>query len=35
MSIMETMGKQRRPLRSFSDEFKAEVVELRKTAGLA
>jgi transposase len=28
MSIMETMERERRPRRSFSKEFKAEVVEL-------
>ena len=30
---METMGEERRPRRSFSDEFKAEVVELCRTSG--
>ena len=30
---METMGKQRRPRRSFSKEFKAEVVELVRQPG--
>lgn len=30
---METMEKQRRPRRSFSDEFKAEVVELVRQPG--
>jgi transposase len=34
MSIMETMDQQRRrPRRSFSDEFKEEVVELCRTSG--
>jgi transposase len=33
MSIMENMGNGRRPRRSFSDEFKAEVVELCRTSG--
>jgi transposase len=33
MSIMETMEQQRRPRRSFSDEFKAEVIELCATSG--
>jgi transposase len=28
MSIMENMGNGRRPRRSFSDEYKAEVVEI-------
>ncbi len=30
---METMGRQRRPRRSFSDEFKVEVVELVRQPG--
>ena len=30
---MESMGNQRRPRRSFSDEFKAEVVELVRQPG--
>jgi len=30
---MENMGNGRRPRRSFSDEFKAEVVELCRTSG--
>ena len=30
---METMEEHRRPRRSFSDEFKAEVVELCQTSG--
>ena len=30
---METMEEQRRPRRSFSDEFKAEVIELCATSG--
>jgi transposase len=30
---METMGNGRRPRRSFSDEYKAEVVELCRTSG--
>ena len=30
---MENMGKQQRPRRSFSDEFKAEVVELVRQPG--
>jgi transposase len=33
MSIMETMANERRPRRSFSDEYKAEVVELCRTSG--
>jgi transposase len=33
MSKMETMGNGRRPRRSFSDEYKAEVVELCRTSG--
>jgi transposase len=33
MSIMENMGNGRRPRRSFSDEYKAEVVELCRTSG--
>jgi transposase len=33
MSIMETMGNGRRPRRSFSAEYKAEVVELCRTSG--
>jgi transposase len=33
MSIMETMANGRRPRRSFSDEYKAEVVELCRTSG--
>jgi transposase len=33
MSIMETMEQQRRPRRSFSDGFKAEVIELCATSG--
>src|ERR1019366_7779231 len=33
MSIMETMGNGTRPRRSFSDEYKAEVVELCRTSG--
>jgi transposase len=33
MSIMETMGRQQRPRRSFSKEFKAEVVELVRQPG--
>jgi transposase len=33
MSIMETMGNGRRTRRSFSDEYKAEVVELCRTSG--
>jgi transposase len=33
MSIMETMGNGRRPRRSFSDEYKAEVIELCRTSG--
>jgi transposase len=33
MSIMETMGNGRRARRSFSDEYKAEVVELCRTSG--
>ena len=30
---METMANERRPRRSFSDEYKAEVVELCRTSG--
>ncbi len=30
---METMARQRRPRRSFSDQFKAEVVELVRSSG--
>lgn len=30
---METMAKEKRPRRSFSDEYKAEVVELCRTSG--
>ena len=30
---METMGNGRRPRRSFSDEYKAEVIELCRTSG--
>jgi transposase len=33
MSIMEAMGNGRRTRRSFSDEYKAEVVELCRTSG--
>jgi transposase len=33
MSIMETMGNGRRARRSFSAEYKAEVVELCRTSG--
>jgi transposase len=33
MSKMETMGKQRRPRRSFSKEFKADVVALVRQPG--
>jgi transposase len=33
MSIMEIMGNGRRPRRSFSDEYKTEVVELCRTSG--
>ena len=33
MSIMETMANERRPRRSFSDEYKAGVVELCRTSG--
>jgi transposase len=33
MSIMETMERERRPRRSFSKEFKAEVVELVRQPG--
>jgi transposase len=33
MSIMETMATGRRTRRSFSDEYKAEVVELCRTSG--
>jgi transposase len=34
MSIMETMAKdEKRPRRSFSNEYKAEVVELCRTSG--
>jgi transposase len=33
MSIMETMGRKKRPRRSFSKEFKAEVVDLVRQAG--
>jgi transposase len=33
MSIMENMGNGRRPRRSFSDEYKTEVVELCRTSG--
>jgi transposase len=33
MSKMETMEKQRRPRRSFSKEFKAEVIELVRQPG--
>jgi transposase len=33
MSIMENMGNGRPPRRSFSDEYKAEVVELCRTSG--
>jgi transposase len=33
MSIMETVDEQRRPRRSFTPEFKAEVVELCRTSG--
>jgi transposase len=33
MSIMENMGNGRRPRRSFTDEYKAEVVELCRTSG--
>jgi transposase len=33
MSIMETMQREKRPRRSFSKEFKAEVVELFRTSG--
>jgi transposase len=33
MSIMETMERARRPRRSFSKEFKAEVVELVRQPG--
>jgi transposase len=33
MSIMETMGREKRPRRSFSKEFKAEVVELVRQPG--
>jgi transposase len=32
MSIMEAMEKQRRPRRSFSDEYKTEVIELCRTS---
>jgi transposase len=33
MSIMETMGRKKRPRRSFSKEFKAEVVDLVRQPG--
>jgi transposase len=33
MSIMETMGRTQRPRRSFTREFKAEVVELVRQPG--
>jgi len=33
MSIMETMGRAKRPRRSFTKEFKAEVVELVRQPG--
>jgi transposase len=33
MSIMENMGDGRRPRRSFTDEYKAEVVQLCCTSG--
>jgi transposase-like protein len=33
MSIMETMGRTQRPRRSFTKEFKAEVVELVRQPG--
>src|SRR5580698_5250570 len=33
MSIMETMEQKRRPRRSYSDEYKAEVVDLVRTSG--
>jgi transposase len=33
MSIMETMGRTKRPRRSFTKEFKAEVVELVRQPG--
>jgi transposase len=33
MSIMETMASEKRPRRSFSEEYKAEVVELCRTSG--
>jgi transposase len=33
MSIMETMGRNKRPRRSFSKEFKAEVVDLVRQPG--
>jgi transposase len=33
MSIMETMGRTKRPRRSFTKEFKAEVVELVRREG--
>src|SRR5437667_12740747 len=35
MSIMETMGRSKRPRRSFTKEFKAEVVELVRQPGNA
>lgn len=36
MSIMESMGKKKpRPRRSFTPEFKAEIVELCRTAFFA
>ncbi len=33
MSIMETMGRSKRPRRSFSKEFKADVVDLVRQEG--
>jgi transposase len=33
MSIMETMEKRKRPRRSFSDQFKQEVVDLCRNSG--
>jgi transposase len=33
MSIMETMGRKKRPRRSFSKEFKADVVDLVRQPG--
>jgi transposase len=33
MSIMETMGRTKRPRRSFSKQFKAEVVDLVRQPG--